>query len=92
MIGANHFYGDIPRQAFQGCISLSSLILEKSSDIIIEQDALDWCQFIKDIYVKAPNILCDNGTLECLRLKRIHCKPDCNLVDLGYEGGEIIIE
>ena len=90
MIGANYFHGDIPRQAFQGCISLPSLTIEKDSDVKIEQDALDWCSLMKDVYIKAPNVLCDQKTLECLRRKRIHCKPDCNLADLCYEGGEVI--
>ena len=88
----NELYGDIPNQAFQACISLEFLVIDKDSDLMIENNAFNWCSAMKDIYVKAVTVSCaDEDTWNSLAGKKIFCGSACNLLDLGFEGTEVVI-
>jgi hypothetical protein len=88
----NELYGDIPNQAFQACLSLEFLVIDKDSDLLIESNALNWCSSMNDIYVKAVTVNCeDEETWNSLARKKIFCRPACNLLDLGFEGTEVVI-
>ena len=87
--GENKVYGSIPNQCFQACISLEHLTIEKPT-CIIQNNAFNWCSSLKTITFFSHNVMCeDEDTWDSLYRSKLRCLPNCNLVDLGYEGAEI---
>ena len=88
----NELYGDIPQQAFQACTSLDFLVLNNDEQIFIKNNAFNWCSSLKSLYFKSERVICeDEDTWISLTGKKIYCRANCNLMDLGYDGTEVIV-
>lgn len=89
--GENKIYGSISEGCFQACLCLPHLTIEAPT-CLIHDNAFDWCACLKKVTFRSHMVMCESeDAWDTLKMLKIRCFPNSNLVDLGYEGVDIEI-